>query len=146
MGFDMAFANASSETSPSDANFRLNIWGMAGVRQLLNAAGALDWGTLGPLQDVDLYAPDDPAGSQAYEAFQQRLARWAQNGEPMELARPARPGCVVAAKLLVNDGQRVTPDECLAIVRALGASPYELARAFAQWCRVAATHGGFVVW
>jgi len=142
MGFDMAFANAAPELDSAASSFRLNIFGMADARRRLQEAGVLDWGACKPLEELQ-HDPGNEMG--AYEAFQKRLQAWCANMTDEDLTRAAAPGKAVAAKLLFNDGQNVTPAECIAIKDALARAPESYLQEFAQWCGQAASHSGFVV-
>lgn len=140
MGFDMQWASFNDADSES-AHFRLNVGGMAEARRALQAAGVLEWGPAGPIEELR-YDPDNFA---SYEAFQARLANYL-NGTPRGIISQVTPGKVIAVKLLLNDGLRLSPEECGTIAGALGTSTVDYLQAFAAWCRGAKEHDGIVVW
>ena len=141
MGFDMSFANAVAERDSAASSFRLNIFGMADARRRLQEADVLDWGACKPLAELQ-HDPENEMGE--YEAFQKRLQTWCTDMTDEDLTREAAPGRAVAAKLLFNDGQNVTPAECVAIKDALSRAPESYLQEFALWCGQAASYGGFI--
>ena len=158
MGFDMRWAESSDDeagrgrtragtTAEREAtHLRLSIWEMAWVRRVLQAAGVLEWGPAGPIEEL-FYVE----GKQRvlHEAFMARVGKYLSATSPTILSEDPPPARVVAVKLLLNDAQRLAPSECLLIANTLGTSrdPAAVIDAVevAGWFRDGAAHGGVLV-
>ena len=129
--------------------FRLNIWGMAEVRQVM-ARAAMSY----PSQPADY--PDE-AADEAADGDSPARARWLRSGVQ------ERPG-IAAHKLGSNDGWVVTPLECLGALgqwqtwcgahglspdhtpRGADGQPIDYWAGWLAWLTASASVGGFEVW
>lgn len=122
--------------------FRLNVWGMGTMREVMDEAGMLCYP---PTVDWDSITADPETEQDEYERQAEAL-RASHNGEC--------PG-IPWWKLSSNDGWLVSPAEIRAALAKLRRTKpgtvldEDTWRLFTEWCdwmRAACEHGGFRVW
>lgn len=133
MGYDMYAAdNAGDDRVRDDGYFRLNIWGMSKMVNIMEDLSMIDWEIKAPDW------PDYPNGMTDEEYERSTL--------PMRSMRSHDPLRIPAFKFGSNDGWLVTPEECYMIAHRLRSVPNETAREFAGFCSRCVKRGGFVVY